>query len=425
MGILRAIIQNAKNEGAQEAMQQQPIVSPAQEQAQPKHPEKTPAQPVVRQPQSPQPITQQVQPIAQPIQPTQPTIQAQPAQLNPNITPAWQQKQEPENPFKAVPDEEVTQPVAQPTISDRVSKGDNLYDILKEMGRPVDWEAEKKRAKRERSAALIGDLAGLLGNAGGLAAGSRQFAFKPQHTAKANERIYRLNDLERADNVDYFNKTLSTRMQDFKLNRAQEIEQAKINYRAYQDGLKNDQWGADFKIKVANLDRALKNDKITQDQWAKQFNETVKQHGVSNKIAGQNAATSARNANISEARLNYEKGNEHADKNQYIIGYGNEKFTYPKAAEGAISGRIYKLMQRETLKYPERYGDMDDINLKMGEGGDVSSKTAAIVKRRLVDFPQLKGQVQQIISQFDGGNQPSSNKPVSKPSTKKGSLLPH
>lgn len=410
MGILRAIIQNAKNEGAQEAIQQQPI-SPVQEQ---KQPEKTTAQPVAQQPQPVQPIAQPAQPTAKTIQPTQPIIQAQPAQqavqqaVQPttNITPVWQQSAEPEKPFKAVPDEEVTQPVAQPTISDRVSKGDNLYDILKEMGRPVDWEAEKKRAKRERSAALIGDLAGLLGNTVGLAAGARQFTFKPQHTAKANERISRLNDLERADNVDYFNKTLSTRMQDFKLNRAQEIEQAKINYRAYQDGLKNDQWGADFKIKVANLDRALKNDKITQDQWAKQFNETVKQHGVSNKIAGQNAATSARNANISEARLNYEKGKESKSAKDYIV-LGNDKVQFDKAMTPGIMSNIYGKMQDIATK--EGRKDLESINLQFGEGGDQASKVATIVRKNIDKYPSLHGYIKNLVNK---GNY-SENKDLS------------
>lgn len=386
-------------------------------QEQPTQPANVPAQPVETKPAQTATVEKPVQ-APTPVQtvPVQP-MQAQPVKQNPNLTPTWQQKEQPaqpspiqpkpnniipvwqqkektQKPFSAVPEQEPVESV-QPTISDRVKQGDSLYDILKEMGRPVDWEAEKKKAKRERSAAIIGDLAGLIGNTVGLAAGARQFNFQPKHTEKANENLERLLGQERADNVDYFNKTLNARMNDYKLNRAQEIEQAKINYRAYQDGLKNNQWGSDFKIKVANLDRALNNDKITQDQWAKQFNETVKQHGISNKIAGQNAATSARNANTSEARLNYEKGKESKSAKDYIV-LGNDKVQFDKAMTPGIMSNIYGKMQDIATK--EGRKDLESVNLQFGEGGDQASKVATIVRKNIDKYPALHSYVKELIN---------------------------
>lgn len=400
MGILRSLIQNAKNEGAKEAIQQ--VAQTAQ-----------PVQTTKQQVQ--QSNAQQPAPIVQPPQSTtvQPTFSAVPAGSYDNKpkplpvtpvwqqeqkpvqknefgipTPEWQQKPEPEKPFQAAPDE-----VKGDTISDRVNRGESIYDILKEMGRPVDWEAEKKRAKRERSAALIGDIAGVLGNTIGLAAGARKFAFTPQHTEKANSRIERLLEQERASDIDYFNKKLSAKMQDYKLNMTNEMQQAKLNYKAYQDGLKNDQWSADFKLKVARLDRDLKNDKITQDQWAKKFNETVNQHRVTNSIARQNAATSAKNAETSAKRLENETN---GSKNKDYIVLGNDKVEYDKAMTSGIMANVYAKMQE--IANTRGIKDFEDATIKFGEGGDQSSKTAAIVKKNISRFPELHGYVKSLIN---------------------------
>lgn len=314
-----------------------------------------------------------------------------------------------------------------PAISERVSKGENIYDVLLAMGRPVDYEAEEKKLKRERNSALIGDLAGVVGDSLGLALGARRFYPRQSNVARVDGKIERLQDFKRSDNINYWNQKLSAKYKDYEIDRAQRTQDAQLAYQKYKDDIQNGKWGAEMKLKVERINRDLANDKISQEQWGKTFAELQKQHSVVNSQGERRIAIADKNAEISkelkDAKL---KGNNASKSNSTdsITVKGSDgkpkRVDYPKHMNAALTSYLYGRMKEITESDSQNKRTIEDTAMKFGEGGDHAGKMSAIVKRRISEFPELIPEMEQIIR--DNSTEKPSGSLL--PGGGSGSLLP-
>jgi hypothetical protein len=356
--------------------------------------EKTVKQPVVA-----DPVTQP----ADEVQTTQPPVtqQVQPVEQVP--------------PQKAE-QEEVSQEKNVPSVSDRVSS-EGYYNVLKNWNRP-NFDDEEKRLRRNRSAALIGDMANIFAQGIALSRGARAFSPMQSQTAKANERIQSLQDMKRNENIDYQNKVLSSQYKDFELKRAEDQLKQKQSLDKYKLDVQNGQFGEEMKYKYDALQEQVRNHKISQEHADKVLMETARHNKRSESTAGYNAQSQRMSAQAAQqnAATNASKGNSSTGMDSITLTGSDGKRTtvdYPKSKNGALLS-LYNRMKEESEKNPQKYGTLDDINMKMGEGGDQATKIISIVKRRIADFPQLTGEFNQLI-----GSSPAPK------AAKSGSLLPN
>lgn len=315
----------------------------------------------------------------------------------------------------------------QPPISERAAKGESIYDILVSMGRPVDHEAEEKKLKRERNTALIGDLAGVVGDSLGLALGARRFYPRQSNTARVDGKIERLQDFKRADNVNLWNQKLSAKFKDYEIGKSQRAQEAQLAYQRYKDDIAGGRWGAEMKLKVERLNRDLAKDKITQDQWAKQFDETVKQHSVANSQGERRLAIADKNAEtakeLKDAKMNG-SGESKSNSIDSITVKGTDgkpkRVDYPKHMNAALTSYLYGRMKEIAANGDPSARTIEDISMQFGEGGDQAGKMSAIVKRRISEFPELVPEMEQIIK----NNSTGASRGSLLPGGGAGSLLP-
>lgn len=367
--------------------------------------EKTAKQPVMATPAAP--VTQP----ADEVQTTQPPVtqQVQPVEQVP--------------PQKAE-QEEVSQENKAPSVSDRVSS-EGYYNVLKNWNRP-NFDDEEKRLRRDRSAALIGDMANIFGQGIALSRGARAFSPMQSQTAKANERIQSLQDMKRNENIDYQNKVLGSQYKDFELKRAEDQLKQKQALEKYKLDVQNGQFGEEMKYKYDALQEQVRNHKISQEHADKVLMETARHNKRSESTAGYNAQSQRMSAQAAQqnAATNAGKGNSSTGMDSITLTGPDGKRTtvdYPKSKNGALLS-LYNRMKEESEKNPQKYGTLDDINMKMGEGGDQATKIISIVKRRIADFPQLTGEFNQLVG---GAPAPKAAKSASLlPNNNKPSLLP-
>ena len=310
-----------------------------------------------------------------------------------------------------------------PAISERVSSGENIYDILLSMGKPVDYEAEEKKLKRERNTALIGDLAGVVGDSLGLALGARQFYPRQSNAARVDGKIERLSDFKRADSINHWNKGLSAKYKDYEIERAQRAQDAKAIYQKSKDDIANGVWGAEMKLKIEKLNRDLANDKISQDQWNKEFSETVKQHSITNSQGERRISIADKNAETSKASKDAKLKGDNRSMDSITVKDSEGKpkrVDYPKHMNAALTSYLYGRMKDITGKGDPKKRTIEDIEMQFGESGDQASKMSAIVKRRISEFPELIPEMERVIQNNSTGTSSASLLPRSG----SGSLLP-
>jgi len=323
------------------------------------------------------------------------------------------------------PQDEVPQEKNVPSVSDRVSS-EGYYNVLKNWNRP-NFDDEEKRLRRNRSAALIGDMANIFAQGMALSRGARAFSPMQSQTAKANERIQSLQDMKRNENIDYQNKVLSSQYKDFELKRAEDQLKQKQSLDKYKLDIQNGQFGEEMKYKYDALQEQVRNHKISQEHADKVLMETARHNKKSESTAGYNAQSQRMSAQAAQqnAATNASKGNSSTGMDSITLTGSDGKRTtvdYPKSKNGALLS-LYNRMKEESEKNPQKYGTLDDINMKMGEGGDQATKIISIVKRRIADFPQLTGEFNQLVG--GGAPTPKAAKSASLlPNNNKPSLLP-
>jgi len=353
---------------------------------------------------SPVQSTGQVQTTVQPsaVEEEEPAVETNP------VEPATVNEIQPDNETQS--DDDVS------SIMNRINN-EGYYSMLKKWKRP-NLNDEEKRLRAERNVSLMGDLANMFAQGLALRRGARIFSPIQSNTPKVNDKIERLQDMKRNENIDYQNKVLSSQYKDFELKRAEDQLKQKQALEKYKLDVQNGQFGEEMKYKYDALQEQVRNHTISQEHADKVLRETARHNRKSESTAGYNAQSQRMSAQAAQqnAATNASKGNSSTGMDSITLTGSDGKRTtvdYPKSKNGALLS-LYNRMKEESAKNPQKYGTLDDINMKMGEGGDQATKIMSIIKRRIADFPQLTGEFNQLV-----GGAPAPK------ATKSGSLLPN
>lgn len=150
----------------------------------------------------------------------------------------------------------------------------------------------------------------------------------------------------------------------------------------------------------AELDRKLKELELQFRGWINERNISSREkEGAANRANARTVASIRSSAT----------GNKNKDKYTYAYGEGGEEFKIPDNKLKGISARMYSAMQDYVKSHPEERRELEDIQMQIGEGGDVSSKTINTVMRRLSDFPELYDELRKMIAEPDSSS--DNNKP--------------
>ncbi|MBS5701899.1 MAG: hypothetical protein KHX11_23030 [Bacteroides cellulosilyticus] len=110
----------------------------------------------------------------------------------------------------------------EPNYADAIGQK-GLYGFFKDFYQKPDLEKEEKITRRERALSLLGDIANLGGQMFASSKGARQFAPINSQVPKYNERLQRIRDAKRANDVDFQNKSLSMIFKDYEGKRAEDL----------------------------------------------------------------------------------------------------------------------------------------------------------------------------------------------------------
>lgn len=292
-----------------------------------------------------------------------------------------------------------------PSPGEMIQGGADVYKTLL----ANSYNQSKESLERQRKAALLGDLATVLGHTVASAAGARQFQPVQSNVAYYNNALDKLRD-------NYNNTLVNYSLMEAKADRDAKAAQDQLDYKFARDA-------ALAKIK-ADLDAGLltkrqAHDKEMQVAKAKNAADLAK---VNNEAAMQRARYTAGAAAALE-RKKYEVDNKKGGgtSNLRTIRLKNEDgteetVTYDKSKEGAILS-LYADMKKLSEQNPAQYGSaLEDIELKFGEGGTRADKAMTIISQRLRDFPELTDRFRDIIGekqekkQIPGWEEEKSNK---------------
>lgn len=306
--------------------------------------------------------------------------------------------------------EPVTPPSAGQQIMDAAKKpedvrfvpkdGQDLYNVLLNNR----YQESKEDIERQRKASLLGDIANLFGQTIASSQGARKFAPIQSKVPYYNQQLQRLKDWKNNADLTY---TLNQARQDA----AEKQYKAKMDWERTKMQVGQANKDREFALKVAELDRKVKQGKISAEQAAAKLEELERHNRKMEGIAGRNAETSAVRA------ANSGQGGSKGKKMSAVVsvpGRGRMAVEFDESRKGALISlhkRMKDLVKERNAAIEAKnknrakseqiplIPDIEDINLIFGEGGDSMSKAITIVQRRLQDFPELTEEFYKLIGQ--------------------------
>lgn len=282
-------------------------------------------------------------------------------------------------------------PVKRPVPQAAQNKSQTLYEMVSSYGKPYDYTQEIKDAERNRKIGIFTDLAGLAGN---LISGRRKFGNVPLATDQANAHLRRLKDLQRQGEVNYQNTLRGLRTQQYMLDRQDAIwgEENARRDKQYQDQLnyRNNQSQRQRYRDALTDERYKEQRKDTKE--AREFSQGMQRKSFDRALANDRDTKEYRNSMLAAKSSGASK-----NSTDYLIGANGKKSVFPKEMQGAVAGYLYNRMQNILANSPGDNRSIEDVKMQFGEGGDQTGKTLAIVRRRIKDFPELQGELEQIL----------------------------
>lgn len=224
----------------------------------------------------------------------------------------------------------VTQPKDAPNITGGGAQKKMSYmDILNQMYKQPskeDIEKERKKAKRDKIFAAIGDGIAALSNLYFTTQGApNAFDAKNSLSAKAKERWDKVEKDREAENKAYFNAY----MQAAKTDAEDARDERNWKRQLERDEKADRQWQAQFDQNKdqwqKSYDRQKERDEVQDKQWQQSFNEGKRQFSVS-------SSQSAQRINMESKRLAKEM---QGDNVSFALGTGKGTVSVPKEALNA------------------------------------------------------------------------------------------
>lgn len=252
-------------------------------------------------------------------------------------------------------------------------------------------EEMENRARRERNAKLIGDIATVAAQGAALAQGARQFT--PVQPKDYSQQFQRIADYRNNLAKQYGQMGLGYKMQDY--------QNALAGARA------DEAYGRQREIAKAQA-KAAAEALAQKQQFESEENRKKREfEKEENEKKQRNAITVANIRASSKDNQSQGKG-----KNTITLSVDGRPtvYTYDKINDDALQYIYYRM--RDIAKQ-KGMNDIQDIKMMVGEGGDQRSKMLSIIKSRLPEFPELNEEVLSVIG-IDGGysspGQPSTGR---------------
>ena len=277
-----------------------------------------------------------------------------------------------------------------PIPEQTIPKDWGIVDIVKNMGKPYDYEAEIRQAERQKKLGVLTDILGMAGNLGTAIAGRRLYGSQPNATIQADARLQQLKDLARNGAINYQNDLKNAAILQYQQDKKDDANRAAMAYQQWKDR-------TDFGIKAAEA-QARQADRDTKNkQWQAEQQRKKAELDWRQRNAEANRA-------IELAKLNKNLGKEKDKNTVYWYGEDGKEYEIPKSKMNGIAAYMYQRMKDYVSNNPEANKSLEDLMMQFGEGGDITSKNINIVMRRLQEFPELAQELDYLLM----GGKPNS-----------------
>ena len=273
-------------------------------------------------------------------------------------------------------------------VQQAVQPNQTIYDMVKEYGKPYDYEKELQQAERNRKLGMLTDFVKSATDFGSALAGRRIFDNDTSATKQASDRMDKIRDIQRQGTINYQNALLNARLKDAEIARNEAQRKAQLDLQREQ--MANDQYwkqrAYDQNSYQFERNQELSRQKLQQDQ---------------NQFEQRNAFTAAENAKDRASResiatIGASRGtSSSANAPVEFVGANGRKTILSKAASQAFAPVLYAKMQ-ELVKDKPGVSPIEDVNLQFGESGTTADKTLNVVRKRLPDFPELQQWMEQM-----------------------------
>lgn len=282
-----------------------------------------------------------------------------------------------------------TQTEQAPTqVQQAIQPNQTIYDMVKEYGKPYDYNRELQQAERSRKLGMLTDFIKSATDFGSALAGRRIFDNGTSATKQASDRMDKIRDIQRQGTINYQNALLNARLKDAEIARNEAQRKAQLDLQREQ--MANDQYwkqrAYDQNSYQFDRNQELSRQKLQQDQ---------------NQFEQRNAFTAAENAKDRASResiatIGASRGtSSSANAPVEFVGANGRKTILSKAASQAFAPVIYAKMQ-ELVKNKPGANPIEDTKLQFGESGTTADKTLNVVRKRLPDFPELQQWMEQM-----------------------------
>ena len=273
-------------------------------------------------------------------------------------------------------------------VQQTVQPNQTIYDMVKEYGKPYDYEKELQQAERNRKLGMLTDFVKSATDFGSALAGRRIFDKGTSATKQASDRMDKIRDIQRQGTVNYQNALLNARLKDAEIARNEAQRKAQLDLQRQQ--MANDQYwkqrAYDQNSYQFERNQELSRQKLQQDQ--NQFEQRNAFTASENK---KDRDSRERIATIGASRSTSSSSNAPVE----FVGANGRKTILSKAASQAFAPVLYAKMQ-ELVKNKPGVNPIEDTKLQFGESGTTADKTLNVVRKRLPDFPELQQWMEQM-----------------------------
>lgn len=268
-----------------------------------------------------------------------------------------------------------------------VRQGQTIYDMVKEYGKPYDYEQEMRQAERSRKMGMLTDFIKSATDFGSALAGRRIFDSGVSATKQASDRMDKIRDIQRQGAINYQNALLNARLKDAEIARNEAQRKAQMDLQREQMNESSRRWNEQMAY-TKDRDKA-------NDTWRMyQLNNQNEQAEKSRRFQ---AGESEKSRNFQKEMYDQKQTNTLTKGNDYVefVGANGRKTILSKAASNAFVPVLFKRMQ-ELVKERPGASPIEDIKLQFGESGTTADKMRMEVQKRLPDFPELQQWVEQM-----------------------------
>lgn len=272
-------------------------------------------------------------------------------------------------------------------VQQAVQPNQTIYDMVKEYGKPYDYEKELQQAERNRKIGMLTDFVKSATDFGSALAGRRIFDNGTSATKQASDRMDKIRDIQRQGTINYQNALLNARLKDAEIARNEAQRKAQLDLQREQMNENNRRWNEQMAY-TKERDKA-------NDAW--RMYQLNNQNEQSEKNRMFQAGESEKSRNFQKEMYDQRQTSTSTKGDNYVefVGANGRKTILNKSASQAFVPVAYRKMQellsnRNDLSFNEKMA-LNPVNSKL-----TADDKANLVREFLPKFPELQQWVEQM-----------------------------